>query len=160
MRHTLRAVSVATMFAAVTVLSGSAALAQSDEAHIEYRQKVMQSLGSNMGAIADILKNRLPLRDNIALHARNLNTTAELILSAFDKRITEGRTDAKPEVWTDRAGFEEATQALLDESAKLVDAAQGGDMQALLAQVKATGDTCGGCHEDYRVPKEQSYRNR
>ena len=36
--------------------------------------------------------------------------------------------------------------------------ANGGDGAAIGANVKALGRTCGGCHKEFRKPKEESYK--
>lgn len=149
-----------TLLGAALLLPLSGAYAQSDESHIQYRQKVMGSLGANMGAIGDILKNRLPHQGNIAEHARAISISAGLIPSAFEERVTEGPTDAKAEVWSMRGDFEDAVRTLEERSARLAEVASSGDMQAIVQQVKAVGDACGSCHDEYRVPKEQSYKRR
>ncbi len=58
--------------AALTVLLSfcffsSSSLADS-KGIIKYRQNVMKATGGHMGAIVDILKNRLPLADHIVDH--------------------------------------------------------------------------------------------
>ena len=44
----------------VLTLPRTEAQAQSDEVFVQYRQKIMASQGASMGAINDILKNKLP----------------------------------------------------------------------------------------------------
>lgn len=127
---------------------------------ITYRQKVMQSNADNLSAIADILKFSLPYQENIQAHARMIERTASLIPSAFKKNVSEGLTDAKPEIWEDFDEFKEYAADLEDASAKLADVAPGGDMAAIGKQFKAVVDTCKQCHEEFRKPKEESYKNR
>jgi cytochrome c556 len=90
---------VGLLSAALMVMVAAPLSAQSDEAFIQYRQKVMGSQGANMGAIGDILKHQLPLTENIAGHARNIEVTAGLIAAAFKKNISAGATDAKAAIW-------------------------------------------------------------
>ena len=149
-----------TVLGAFCLLPFASAFAQSDDAYIKYRQKVMQSQGANMGAIGDILKEKLPLAGNIAEHAASIHETALLIASAFKHQSAEGMTDAKPDVWKDSKGFEEKAEALKKASANLASVAKGGDMAAIGDAVKAMGKTCGDCHKDYRKPKEESYKNK
>ena len=138
----------------------SVAFGQDAASVIEYRQKVMGSIGNNMGSIGHIMKFKLPQSGNIAGHAANINTSAKMILAAFKQQLAEGKTDAKAAVWSDWAKFEKATQDLIDESAKLASVAQGGDMAAIGGQMKKVGGTCKGCHEDFRKPKEESYKRK
>lgn len=148
------------LFLVCVALPLTGAQAQNDEAFVQYRQKVMQSQGANMGAIGDILKNQLPYQNNIAFHARGIEVSSKVIPEAFKKEIPEGKTDAKPEIWQDWDKFTAAAEALEQESAKLVEVAQSGDMEAIKAQVKKVGDACGDCHKPFRKPKEESYKRQ
>jgi cytochrome c556 len=134
--------------------------AQSDDAFINYRHKLMKSLGASMGAIGDILKNKLPYHNHIATHAKDIQQISTLIEEAFKKEITSGKTDAKPEIWKDWNNFRSATRALEQESAKLAEIAQSGNTAAIFAQLKKVGAACGGCHKPFRKPMEESYRRR
>lgn len=126
--------------------------AQSDDAFINYRQKLMKSLGASMGAIGDILKNKLPYHNHIAAHAKDIQQISTLIEEAFKKEITSGKTDAKPEIWKDWNNFRSATRALEQESAKLAEIAKSGNTAAIFAQLKKVGGACGGCHKPFRKP--------
>ena len=129
-----------------------------DEAFLQYRQKIMKSHGASMGAIGDILKNKLPYKKHIAVHAKKLQEESTLIADAFKKEITAGKTDAKPEIWKDWGKFTAAAEKLNQESAKLDRVAQSADMAAIGAQVKEVGKSCGGCHKPFRKPKEKRFK--
>jgi cytochrome c556 len=134
--------------------------AQSDEAFIKYRQSVMKSNSANMGAIGAIVKNKLPYQNHIVHHAYQIQSASQLIADAFRKQITEGKTDAKPDIWQDWDKFVDAAKKLEEESGKLASVAQSGDMAAITAQVKAMGKSCGGCHKPFRKPKEERYKRK
>ena len=141
----------------VTVLSvllsfcffGSSSLADS-KGIIKYRQNVMKATGGHMGAIVDILKNRLPLAGHIVDHARSIQQNSKMTLAMFPKGTGLGNTKAKSAIWGNWSKFESAVQDFERESAKLVKVAESGDMEALAKQVRATGKTCGGCHRNFR----------
>jgi cytochrome c556 len=103
-----------------------------------------------MGAIVDILKNRLPLADHIVDHARSIQQNSKMTLAMFPKGSGLGDTKAKPVIWENWSKFESAVKAFVRESAKLAKVAESGDMEALAKQVRATGKTCGGCHRNFR----------
>lgn len=130
----------------------------SDEGTLKYRQKLMSGVGADMGAIGDILKYGLPLQRDIAVYAQMLSKRAGLIPAAFERNVSAGPTDAKPEIWTKPDEFREKTQALKTEADKLAQIAAGGDASAIGPQVKALGKACGGCHDAFRKPKEESYK--
>lgn len=145
--------------AVLSILFGvPAAMAQSNEAYIEYRQKVMGGIGQSMGAVGDIMKNKLPVAGNIAQHAQVIHINATLIASAFKHEAAEGKTDAKAEVWKNWSKFEEAAKKLETASAKLAEVGGKGDMAAINDAIKGVGGACKGCHDDFRKPKEQSYK--
>lgn len=61
-----------------------------------------------------------------------------------------GNTQAKAEVWTDRAGFEKANAAFVAASKALAAAAKSGDKAVFAAAFTEEGKTCGGCHRAYK----------
>jgi len=140
------------------VLGVTGTQAQDDDAYIQHRQKVMESVGGHMGAIGDIMKNKLPYTSTIAAHAEALQLTSTVIEDAFKKEVTEGKTDAKPDIWKDWDKFAAAAKKMGEESGKLAEVAKGGDAAAIGAQVKELGKSCGGCHKPFRKPKEESYK--
>ena len=144
------------MLGLVLMLTG--VQAQDDEHYLGYRQKVMKSMGASMGAIGDILKHKLPFAGHIGVHASDISRMSAVIAEAFEKEITEGRTDSKPDVWQDWDKFVGAAEALQEQGAKLADVASGGDMAAIGAQVKNLGKACGDCHKPFRKPKEERFQ--
>ena len=117
---------------------------------INYRQNVMKSVSGHMGAIVDILKNRLPLEDHIVDHARSMLQISRMTLAMFPEGSGKGRTKSKQVIWQKWSEFELATRNFERESSKLVEVAQSGNMEVLSKQVRATGKTCSGCHRNFR----------
>ena len=144
-------------------VSGSTALADGHEAdgvRIKYRQAVMETIGTNMGAIGDIMKNQLALPGAIANHAGQMADAAALIAPAFKKNLAEGATDAKAEIWQDWAKFETAIAKYEEAARGLADAAAGDDPAAVGPAMRALGKSCGGCHKPFRKAKEDSFKNK
>ena len=160
--------SLALGFAVLAGLAGSFLLparvsqaeGAADQPAIEYRQLVMGAIGSNMGAIGGIMKNQLALPGAIANHAHQMADAAKLIAPAFKQKVTAGKTDAQPEIWTDWAKFEAAAADYEKAATNLATAANGSDPAAVGLAVRALGESCGGCHDSFRKPKEESYKNR
>ena len=132
--------------------------AQDDSAFLGYRQSLMKSLGSQMGSIGHILKNRLPLKQQVASHAEIIAINSKLLAAAFEKKITSGRTDAKPAVWRQWSKFKAAAMATEKEGQKLMEIAGKGSTNELFAQMKNLGMTCGGCHKNFRKPKSERFK--
>jgi cytochrome c556 len=139
-------------------LYSSSLFAQQDSAFLGYRQSLMKSLGSQMGAIGHILKSGLPLKQNIASHAQIITINAKLLPAAFEKKITAGRTDATPAIWQKWSQFEKAAMAAQNESQKLMKIAASGSTNEFFAQMKNLGMTCGGCHKGFRKPKHKRFK--
>ena len=59
---------------------------------------------------------------------------------------------AKAEIWTDMAGFE-AEQVKLAEATAALAAVAGDGADAMKAAFGPVGQSCGSCHEGYRVPR-------
>ena len=55
-------------------------------------------------------------------------------------------TRAKPEVWSQRAAFDAATQKLVVETEKLGELARANNLDGFKAQAAIVGQACGGCH--------------
>ncbi|NNL66639.1 MAG: cytochrome c [Myxococcales bacterium] len=131
-----------------------------DVENIKYRQKVMSGIGADMGAISDILKHGLPFTANIAIHANKLENAAELIPSAFEAKTADIDTDAKADIWMKPDEWKKLTADFALAADVLEDAADDEDPVAIKAAFKGLGKSCGGCHDAFRKPKEESYKNR
>jgi cytochrome c556 len=143
-------------------LSFAAASGQQEDPNkpvLEYRQRLMAGQRASMASMADILKFKMPYdASHFAVHAKNIGDLATLIPDAFEKKITDGLTDAKPEVWTQWDDFVAKSKALSEASAKLQAAAAAGDMKAITPQVTAVNNACRACHDSYRKPEEERFK--
>ena len=59
-------------------------------------------------------------------------------------------TKAKPEVWSDRAGFEKAAATLVSAAEKLAEVANADDKAGFATAYAALGQACSGCHRRYQ----------
>jgi len=146
--------------AALSLLLAGSARAQDDKGFVSYRQNLMEGMGHDMGAIGDILKNGLPLQKNIAGHARSIAEHSSLITAAFEKKALGAPNDAQPAIWQDWAKFQKGAADFQAEADAFVAAAQTGDMSKIGAGMNKLGKACGSCHDDYRKPKEESYKRQ
>ncbi len=84
--------------------------------------------------------------------AKGISAWGHSIPAMFpDGTQTGHNTKAKPEVWSDRAGFEKAATNLVAAADKLAQLADANDKAGFAAQYTATGQACGGCHRPYRA---------
>lgn len=124
---------------------------------IKYRQSVMSAIGGHIGAIAGVVKGEVSFVDHVEAHARGINDMSKLITQLFPAGTDNGaykKSAALPAIWKDKAKFDAAAQALQDESAKLIEVAQGGDVGAIGSQLQNVGKACGSCHKSFRAEKK------
>lgn len=149
------------MTAVLAGIGFAMAEAQDDENQplLDYRQRLMVSQRASMANIGDMLKYKMPYSaEHFQIHAKNISEYAKLIPDAFEKKITDGKTDAKPEVWQNWNDFVAKANALSEAAAALSTAAQaGGDARDLMPAVGELGNACRNCHNDYRKPEEERF---
>lgn len=84
--------------------------------------------------------------------AKGLSSWGHVIPSMFPDGTQAGHnTKARPEIWSDRAGFEKAAEKFWIEADKLTTLADAGDKAGFAAQYTVTTQACGACHRAYRV---------
>ena len=60
-------------------------------------------------------------------------------------------THAKPEIWSDRAGFDKAAADYLTAATKAAEYAHAGDTENFKAQVDGIKKACDSCHQNYKM---------
>jgi cytochrome c556 len=84
--------------------------------------------------------------------ASGIVSWAKQIPLVFPKGSETGHdTKAKPEIWSDSAGFAKDAEDLATAAQKLTDLIKAGDSAGATDQVKVVGNACGACHRTYRV---------
>ncbi len=127
---------------------------------IEARQKAMKDLGGHMKAINEFVEKGEGDAANVAEHAKAIAETAKIIPEVFPAGTSLSdnhgvKTAAKPDIWSDRAGFEAAAANLGEKAGALAKAAEGGDKQMIAASFAELGkDGCGGCHSKFRQKQD------
>lgn len=121
---------------------------------ISTRQDEMEKVGNSMKTLSGMAKKLVPfdsevVQKNAASIASHLETAEGLFPAGSDKGATE--TWAKPEIWSNRADFDAKMQAAHDAALEL---AKVGDEAAFLPAMGRLGNSCKGCHESFRRPKE------
>jgi cytochrome c556 len=137
---------------AVLAVIGSVAAAQMGP--IESRQACMKANGKAMGVMVPVIKGEAPF-DKAAIDAALTATEAACAGWAdwWGEDTMPGgavKTRAKPEIWSDKAGFE-AAGAAYGKALGAVKAAA--DEAAFKAAFPALGGSCQGCHEKYQAPQ-------
>ena len=123
------------------------------KAAIVARQQGFKTMGAAMKAMKAQLASDVPDKAAMATAATTIRDTAPLQGALFPSGSGAEaglKTDALPAIWTDKAKFDGDMAALVTEAGKLVVTVQGGDKDAIAAQVKAVGGTCAACHHQFR----------
>jgi len=128
------------------------AVSADDEGDIKYRQAVMKGMSAHAGAISQIAKGKVSHTEALEGHAHALLELSKMVPAAF-KNQTSGDSAAKPEVWSDRSGFEAAAGDLRDGAMAVAEASKSGP-QATSAALGKLFDACKACHKEYRVKKD------
>lgn len=84
--------------------------------------------------------------------AKGLSSWGHVIPTMFPDGTQSGHnTKARPEIWSDRAGFEKAAVNFWTAADKLATLADANDKAGFATQYTATTQACGACHRSYRV---------
>ncbi len=143
--------------AAFAAVAAAAAYAQRPAAPVvQQRQANYKQMAAAVKGINDQLRGRAPDLAAIRPRAALLANYGLQVLRWFPRGSGPQagvRTRARPEIWTDWAGFERAGARLLVAARAVDRAAQTGDIAAIRAAMPALTRACSACHDDYRAPE-------
>lgn len=149
------ATSLAGVLAACSGGDASDAAASGDVPPVlKERHDNFEGIGDAFKAVRGELEKDTPDFALIAAKAGDINTRAKLIETHFPigTSVDDGfDTEALPSIWEKPEEFKASAQKLVDESAKLMTVAGGGDKAATGAQAMAMGGACKGCHDQFRL---------
>lgn len=141
------------MSALALTLAGpaSAQFAKPEDA-IKYRQSALFVMQQNFSRVAAMAAGKTPFDAKVAADSAAVaDFMAKLPWAAFGPGTDKGQTKAKPEIWTDKAKFDEAATKMQGEMGKFAVAARSGNLEIIKAAVGATGAACKACHDDFRA---------
>ncbi len=143
--------AVLAVSAALAALSASAdtlKFAKAEDA-IKYRQSALFLMGQHFSSLGAMANGRAEFNADVAKqNAQVLQTLAALPWQAFGAGTEGGK--AKPEIWKEKAKFDEAAQNYETEMGKLVAAAKTGDLAQLKSAFGPAAQTCKACHDAFR----------
>ena len=130
--------------------SASAQFAKPEDA-IKYRKSALFVMQQNFGRVAAMASGKVPFdAKSAAESAAVAEFMSKLPWAAFGEGTDKGETRAKPDIWKERAKFQEYAEKTQAELTKLAVAAKAGNLDAIKTAVAATGGTCKTCHDAYR----------
>lgn len=140
------------------VLSTLSCAEQDSEAKttIETRQANFKEIGKSFKTIRDELKGDADMA-KIKAAADTIAADAKKIQPLFPEGTGPEagvETEAKAEIWNDKATFNEAAKKLIAESAIFAELAATGDAEKINAGVRGLGGACKNCHDQFREEDE------
>jgi cytochrome c556 len=120
---------------------------------IENRKAVFTLVGNNFRPIGEILRGNVQYSAlDVAKLSSRVAFLANFVPEIFPEGTGTGDTQAKSEIWSDRAAFDKRVKDFQEHTQALskVVAAGGSDNDAFKAAAKAVGQDCKGCHDTYR----------
>jgi cytochrome c556 len=144
---------------ALMTMGSTLALAADEPANlVKYRQNFMKGNSAHLGMIAAVVKGEVSLTDELAPNAAALAEMGEMLSANLQQLFPEGtdkaaglETAALPAIWEKWSDFEQVAMRFQEETAKLAEVAEAGDMAAIGQQLGVVGkEGCGACHETFR----------
>jgi len=149
------AVAIAGVSTAVVMsLTSGSALAQTAEQAVNFRQGAYQVMEWHLRPLVQMIKGARPF--DASLYARNALVIQQMGMVIADGFIPGSdaanlKTRARPEVWSNPAGFKSALERFQGEAAKTVEAGKSGNEKAMRAQLGELIRSCSNCHDDFRA---------
>ncbi len=122
-------------------------------AFMKQRHDNYEDMGKNMKVLQDSMKEASPDMTAVTAAATAIKGYADQMGTWFPAGTGPEsgiETEAKANIWTDRATFDAAVVKLQEESGKL---AAVTDAAGFMAQFPATGGSCKNCHDTFREKK-------
>ncbi len=137
--------------AATFVVPASAQFAKAEDA-VKYRKSAFFVMQQNFGRVAGMAAGKVPFDAKVAAESAAVaEYVGKLPYAAFGPGTDQGDTKAKPNIWTDKAKFDDYATKMQAEMVKLTAAAKTGSLDNIKVAVNAVGWTCKSCHDDFRA---------
>ncbi|MBE0473330.1 cytochrome c [Rhodoferax sp.] len=137
--------------ALLMAVPASAQFAKAEDA-IKYRKNALFVMSQNFGRVAGMAAGRIPFDAKVAVESAEIaEFMADLPWAGFGPGTDKGDTRAKPEIWTEKAKFDDYAKKLQGEMSKLTTATKTGNLDTIKTAVNATGGACKACHDNFRA---------
>ena len=137
--------------------AGTASAQMKPEEAIKFRQSAYGAMAWSMARIKTNVEGTFNKEDVIksanVIQAIANSGMGSLYLPGTDKGTGWEATRAKPEIWTEKEKLGKAGGAFNKEANEMAKVAATGDAAAVKAQFGKLGETCKGCHDDFKAKK-------
>jgi len=148
-----RLLIAATLAGLFTTLPAAAQFQKPEDA-VKYRKAAYTVMATHFGRIGAMAQGRAPF--DAAAAAANAEIVVEMSKLPF-AGFVEGTSGTekgtpKPNVWSERAKFDEAAKKMQEEVVKLQAATKGGNFDQVKAAFGNAAGACKNCHDNFRNP--------
>ena len=123
------------------------------EQYLKYRKGVYQVIAWNIGPLSAMAQDKQPYDATVfAERAKRVSLMTPMLAESYapESRNAPG-SKLKPEMWSNRADFDEKLNTLVARSEALAKTAEGGDATASKAAFFEMAQACKACHDKYRA---------
>ena len=143
---------IAAVAALVAMAAPASAQFAKPEDAIKYRQSALFVMQQNFSRVAAMAAGKAPFDAKVAADSAAVaEFTGKLPWAAFGEGTDKGRENrAKPEIWSDKAKFNDYADKMQVEMAKFSAAAKTGNLDNIKATMAGVGGSCKTCHDAFR----------
>ena len=126
---------------------------QKPEVLVKQRQAAMTLQSKYFGLLNGMAQGKVPFnKDAAARNAGYLEVLSNMAWDGFhpSTKDTDAKTRALPAIYENEAKFKEYQDSFKNGATKLHAAAKAGDEGAFKGAAKEVGQSCGGCHKEFR----------
>jgi len=143
-------VCIATVAGLAAALPAAAQFQKPEDA-IKYRQSAMALQGNHLGRVFAMTSGNSPFDAKVAAEQIELVALLNrLQFAAFTEGSDKGNTKAKPEIWSQKDKWNAAVAKSQEDVNKLAAVGKTGNADQIKAAVGAVGQSCKGCHDEFR----------
>jgi len=119
---------------------------------VKYRQNAFYVMSQHFARLGAMANGKVPFDAKAAAeNAAIVETLSKLPWAGFMSGTESLKSNAKPEVWTEKAKFDQGAEKMRGEVTKLAAASKMGNVDALKAAFGETASTCKACHDSYKM---------
>jgi cytochrome c556 len=138
------------LIGSLVLCAGVAIAAEATDPTTKARQELMDVIGMNTKILGDMAGGKAAYDAAAAEAAKTaLSAAAGEIVAKFEPQATDPKSTAKPDIWTDFAGFTAKADVLVTAAAAI----DVSSVDTIKAGMGGIGGACKDCHTTFRIPQ-------